>query len=59
MTAEALFRLNDSVEARLNAHLSKSIINIERILNIAFPRVERSGGDFFFFDTEELRQWGK
>ena len=54
---EAIFKLNDSIETDLNSRLSKSVIELEKIINEAFPGSQRDGGYFFFFDHVELQQW--
>src|ERR1700678_1859651 len=59
MTVEALYRLNNSAEAGLTSQLSGSIVNLECILDAAFPGSTRAGGNLFFFGDDELLQWAK
>src|ERR1700678_851877 len=49
MTVEALYRLNDSAEAGLPSQLSGSIVNLERVLDAAFPGSTRAAETFFFW----------
>src|SRR5271168_4336017 len=48
MTVEALYRLNDSAEAGLTSQLSGSIVNLERVLDAAFPGSTRAAETFSF-----------
>src|ERR1700678_266913 len=51
MTVEALYRLNDSAEAGLTSQLSGSIVNLERVLDAAFPGSTRAAETFSFLVT--------